>query len=385
MAIEAQLADTLTAGAVAILATAEPMAKVAASRALAVSWSAGALPLGDAAPPSRPGRPERPVLRPPREMAKRRNFGSPAGRIALLHALAHIELNAINLGWDIIARFAGARFADGALPRGFFDDWVAVAAEEAAHFALLAARLADFGADYGDLPAHDGLWEAAAATADDLLARLAVVPLVLEARGLDVTPQMAERLERTGDAASAALLDRIYREEIGHVAVGMRWFERLCRDRALVPQQVFRDQCPALYFKGRAETALQPRRAHRRRLPGRILRSALRRRGGHGLIIPADHPAGSGLIAAARCCCWGAGLVSRRRSASSLIARGEVRLTPEQLAEIDDVKGQQSAGSRRRSSRCAARRSEARSRRRTPPARGEPSPAAAAPRPRPRR
>ena len=228
----------------AILGSAEPMAKVAASRAMAAAWTAGALPLGDAAPPSRPARPRRPVLRPPREMAKRRNFGSLAGRVALLHALAHIELNAIDLGWDIIARFAGA-----ALPRGFFDDWVRVAAEEAGHFALLAARLAEFGAHYGDLPAHDGLWEAAAATADDLLARLAVVPLVLEARGLDVTPQMAARLERAGDAPSAALLRHIYEQEIGHVAVGVRWFERLCRDRGLVPHEVFVDRVRRC-FKG---------------------------------------------------------------------------------------------------------------------------------------
>jgi uncharacterized ferritin-like protein (DUF455 family) len=234
---------------VAILAIAEPMAKVAASRALAASWSEGDLPLGDAAPPSRPARPERPVLRPPREMPKRRNFGSPAGRIALFHALAHIELNAINLGWDIIARFAGEYFADKALPRAFFDDWAKVAAEEAGHFALLAERLADFGACYGDLPAHDGLWEAAAATEGDLLARLAVVPLVLEARGLDVTPQMAERLERAGDAPSAALLGHIYQQEIGHVAVGARWFERLCHDRGLFPQAVFRDRVRRC-FKG---------------------------------------------------------------------------------------------------------------------------------------
>ncbi len=213
---------------------------------MAAAWAAGTLPLGDAAPPLRPARPERPVLRPPREMAKRRNFGSTAGRIALLHALAHIELNAIDLGWDIIARFAGARFAGGVLPRRLFDDWVAVAAEEAAHFALLTARLADFGAHYGDLPAHDGLWEAAAATEGDLLARLAVVPLVLEARGLDVTPQMAERLERAGDAASAALLDRIYREEIGHVAVGMRWFQRLCRELRPRPAAGLSRPCPAL-------------------------------------------------------------------------------------------------------------------------------------------
>jgi uncharacterized ferritin-like protein (DUF455 family) len=195
------------------------------------------LAIGNVAPPARPARPERPVLLPPREMPRRRNFGSPAGRTALLHALAHIELNAIDLGWDLVARFAGE-----GLPGEFFDDWVGVAAEEAGHFELLAARLADFGARYGDLPAHDGLWQAAAATADDLLARLAVVPLVLEARGLDVTPQMAARLDRAGDMTSAAILRDIYRQEIGHVAVGRRWFERLCRRRGLVPELVFRER-----------------------------------------------------------------------------------------------------------------------------------------------
>jgi uncharacterized ferritin-like protein (DUF455 family) len=163
-------------------------------------------------------------------MPKRRAGGSPAGRIALLHALAHIELNAIDLAWDIIARFGAA-----ALPREFYDDWVRVAAEEAEHHALLAERLAGFGAAYGDLPAHDGLWQAAETTSHDLLARLAVVPLVLEARGLDVTPEMTLRLERLGDRESAAILRRIYADEIGHVAVGRRWFEFVCAARDLPP------------------------------------------------------------------------------------------------------------------------------------------------------
>ncbi len=200
--------------------------------------------VGHAVPPPHPARPQHPVLRPPKEMPKRRAFGSQAGRIALLHALAHIELNAVDLGWDIVARFSGED-----LPRAFFDDWVGVAAEEAIHFGLLSGRLADLGAHYGDLPAHDGLWEAARATADDLLARLAVVPLVLEARGLDVTPEMAARLERVGDAQSAAILRRIYRDEIGHVAVGLRWFDRLCRSRGLDPEEVFHERVRSC-FKG---------------------------------------------------------------------------------------------------------------------------------------
>ena len=204
--------------------------------------------VGRAALPSRPARPSRPLLLPPRDMPKRRNFGSSAGRLALLHALAHIELNAIDLAWDITARFAGAD-----LPREFYDDWVGVAAEEAEHFALLASRLEALGSGYGALPAHDGLWEAAAATATDLLARLAVVPLVLEARGLDVTPEMRLRLERAGDAESAAILERIYRDEIGHVAVGVRWFELLCRARGLDPAATYRDRVQR-YFAG----ALKP-------------------------------------------------------------------------------------------------------------------------------
>ena len=140
----------------------------------------GAIEIGDTPPPRRPARPERPQLLPPKMMPRRRNFGSPTGRIALLHAIAHIEVNALDLGWDIVARFRGER-----LPREFFADWAGVAADEARHFEWLSARLADLGRRYGDLPAHDGLWEAAAATAHDLIARLAVVPLVLEARGLD--------------------------------------------------------------------------------------------------------------------------------------------------------------------------------------------------------
>jgi uncharacterized ferritin-like protein (DUF455 family) len=227
---------TLAAGAVAVLNTAEPAQKVALSRSLAAHWHAGAIAIGRAAPPLRPARPERPALLPPRKMPKRRNFGSPAGRVALLHALAHIELNAIDLAWDLLARFG---HGDGDLPRRFFDDWVAVAAEEAEHFALLAARLEALGSAYGALPAHDGLWEAAAATAHDPIARLAVVPLVLEARGLDVTPLMIERLERAGDDESAVILGRIYQDEIGHVAAGMRWFARLCDAQGLDPAAAF--------------------------------------------------------------------------------------------------------------------------------------------------
>ena len=204
--------------------------------------------IGDPMPVLRPARPDHPELRPPRDMPKRRNFGTPGARIALLHALAHIELNAIDLAWDIIARFA-----DDATPRDFCDDWVGVAVEEAEHFALLAERVRELGSFYGALPAHDGLWEAAAVTSEDLLARLAVVPLVLEARGLDVTPEMMLHLERAGDMASAAILRRIYDDEIGHVAAGARWFERLCQRSGHDPAAAFHD-CVRRHFKG----ALKP-------------------------------------------------------------------------------------------------------------------------------
>jgi uncharacterized ferritin-like protein (DUF455 family) len=243
---------------------------VAASRRLTALWQSGAIDIGYAAPPARPARP---ALRPPKEMPKRRNFGSTAGRIALLHALAHIELNAVDLGWDIIARFPGE-----ALPRSFYDDWVGVACEEALHFELLTRRLGDFGAEYGELPAHNGLWESAATTAADLLDRLAVVPLVLEARGLDVTPEMAARLERVGDLPSAGILWRIYNDEIGHVAVGARWFQWVCRSRGLVPDVVFSRARPAP-LQGEFEAAVQLRGACRCRPSGRFLRAAGRRGG----------------------------------------------------------------------------------------------------------
>ncbi|MEE8274610.1 MAG: ferritin-like domain-containing protein [Alphaproteobacteria bacterium] len=238
------MSDSLTSCAVAVLMAAEPVDKVALSGAMAQAWREGGLGIGHADPPRRPARPARPELKAPREMPKRRAARTRAARIALVHALAHIELNAIDLAWDIVARFTHER-----LPRAFYDDWVAVAAEEAKHFSLLTARLADLGAAYGDLPAHDGLWEAAEATADDLAARLAVVPLVLEARGLDVAPAMIERLHAAGDAKSAAILELIYREEIGHVAAGRRWFEYVCGRRGLDPESTYHGLVRAR-FKG---------------------------------------------------------------------------------------------------------------------------------------
>lgn len=215
----------------AVLLTPDARAKAAAGRAAAAAWRACDLAMPAAVDlPDRPARPPEPALLPPRGVKKRKITAAPAGRIALLHALAHIELNAVDLSWDAVARFPDAGF-----PRGYVDDWVRVADEESKHFLLLADRLEALGSRYGALPAHDGLWQAAVETMDDPLARHAVVPLVLEARGLDVTPAMIARLRAVGDDASADILQVIFDDEIGHVAVGKRWFDHLCMRRDLEP------------------------------------------------------------------------------------------------------------------------------------------------------
>jgi uncharacterized ferritin-like protein (DUF455 family) len=224
---------TLQGAARDVLLTSDARAKADASRALARAWRNNTLPLAaPVAMPQRPARPERPALVAPRGVKKRKVTAAREGRIALLHALAHIELNAIDLAADLIGRF-------GAPERAFADDWVRVLDEESKHFLLLAERLAALGAGYGDLPAHDGLWQAAEVTAHDLLARLAVVPLVLEARGLDVTPVMIEKLAAVGDAESAGVLRIIYEDEIGHVATGRRWFEAEAARRGLPARETW--------------------------------------------------------------------------------------------------------------------------------------------------
>ncbi len=227
--------DSLSAAAVVILTTADPAEKVRLSRDAAARWRSGELrKIGGVAPPARPQRPPHPVLMAPREVPKRKINQGSKGRIALLHALAHIELNAIDLAWDIIARFTGE-----ALPNAFYDGWVQVGDEEAKHFDMLAKRLSELDAGYGDLPAHDGLWRAAEETAHDLLARLAIVPMVLEARGLDVTPAMIAKLDAVGDRESAAILQVIFDEEIGHVACGKHWFNFLCEQQGRSPQETW--------------------------------------------------------------------------------------------------------------------------------------------------
>ena len=213
----------------------EPEAKAAAAIAIFEDLRSGALSIDAEAPAPATecvaGRPARPLLVPPREVPAR-GLGTPEGRAALLHAVAHIEFNAINLALDAAWRFRG-------MPREFYFDWSSVAADEARHFRLLRARLASLGHAYGDFPAHNGLWEMAEKSAGRCLARMALVPRLLEARGLDVTPGMIARFQSLGDAESVAILQLILREEVAHVAIGTRWFEWCCAREGLEPGETF--------------------------------------------------------------------------------------------------------------------------------------------------
>lgn len=223
----------LRLAALEALSVAEPGAKCAAVQSLC-----SAPPPLDARvkltePPGIPGRPLRPALVPPSQVPWRA-ADKREGRAALLHALAHIEFNAINLALDALWRFPD-------LPSDYYADWLRVAGEEAKHFGLLLGRLAEHGHAYGDFDAHDGLWEMARATQDDVLARMALVPRTLEARGLDASPAVRAKFARAGDGASAAVLDVILRDEIGHVAVGNRWFRHLCAERGLAPARAYEE------------------------------------------------------------------------------------------------------------------------------------------------
>jgi uncharacterized ferritin-like protein (DUF455 family) len=217
------------------LLASDPSRKQALVQALRKDWHAGRLQAEDPEPPRPieiPGRPPRPLLVAPRQL-RQRKLSSPEGRAILVHALAHIEFNAINLALDAVYRFRG-------MPAEYYGDWLRVAAEEAEHFGLLRERLRALGHDYGDFPAHNGLWEMACKTADDVLVRMALVPRVLEARGLDVTPDMIRRLEVAGDPETVAILRIIFRDEIGHVEIGSRWYRYCCARRGLDPVATFR-------------------------------------------------------------------------------------------------------------------------------------------------
>ncbi|NDW52391.1 ferritin-like domain-containing protein [Aliiroseovarius sp. PrR006] len=263
----AQMADE-------VLRTADGREKTALARRYAAEWfaarDAGQITsplqdrdavIGQATPPNFPARPEKPELKNPRDVPRRRP-GSPAGQIALLHAVAHIELNAVDLHWDIIARFT-----DTPMPLGFYDDWVKAADEEAKHFNLVSDCLETLGSQYGALAAHAGMWRAAEDTATDILGRLAVVPMVLEARGLDVTPGMIDIFKKAGLDDTVAALEVIYAEEVGHVAYGSKWFHFLCGRHELDPKETFHELVRT-YFHGalkppfneekRAEAGLPP-------------------------------------------------------------------------------------------------------------------------------
>jgi uncharacterized ferritin-like protein (DUF455 family) len=183
-------------------------------------------------PPNQPGRPDRPELVDPLSLNSRR-VHTPEGLAALIHAVAHIEFNAINLGLDAIWRFAD-------MPDTFYFDWLKVSQEEAIHFTLLTQHLQSLGFTYGDFAAHDRLWEMASRTADDVLARMALVPRTLEARGLDACPAVRHKLLSAGDPTGAAIIDRILQDEIGHVAIGNYWYRWLCEGRKLDPIQTYR-------------------------------------------------------------------------------------------------------------------------------------------------
>lgn len=213
----------------AVLLASDPREKLMLARKAARDWRLGRLRHNfDGEMPDAPARPEEPELLPPGKMPKRGKAGSLKARVKMLHALAHIEFAAIDLAFDMIGRFGGL------FPREFTDDWMRVGADEAMHFALLDRRLRQLGSHYGAMPAHDGLWEAAFDTRHDVLARLAVVPMVLEARGLDVTPETIRRFTNNADLSSAAILERIYNDEIRHVGMGTKWFESACRSKGLL-------------------------------------------------------------------------------------------------------------------------------------------------------
>jgi len=237
LSTDAHLILSLRDGAARAILAADLAEKTALAQDVARRWHQRRLSLRsplDTLAPLRPGRPEKPELVPPTQVM-RRSLNSQRGRIALLHAIAHIELNAVDLALDIVARFAASP-----MPQSFFDGWMQVAFEEAKHFNLVRERLRALDADYGDMPAHDGLWQAAHDTRNDLTARLAVVPLILEARGLEVTPSLRAKMREAGDHDSAAVLDIIYEDEKKHVAIGAKWFRFICAREGRDPAETFR-------------------------------------------------------------------------------------------------------------------------------------------------
>jgi len=225
----------LRAHALQCLLESDPAAKMVQIAAMASDWQDGALALDSAAalpdPGAIPGRPARPALVPPR-LVGRRSMATLEGRAMLIHSLAHIEFNAVNLALDALWRFGG-------MPDRYYTDWLRVAKEEAGHYTMLAAHLQTLGHAYGDFSAHDSLWEMVERTRDDIVARMALVPRTLEARGLDAIPPLRAKIAQAGDMAAAAILDIILRDEIGHVEIGNRWYLHLCAQQALEPGSTY--------------------------------------------------------------------------------------------------------------------------------------------------
>lgn len=224
----------LQAAAWALLNESDPAKKCAMGLSIAEQWNADKLELAieDAAQTLPvPGRPTKPELLPPSEMPKRK-MTSEKGRLVLIHAVAHIEFNAINLAWDAVYRFRN-------MPKAYYDDWISVGLDEARHFHMLQGYLEKRGSYYGEYPAHNGLWDMAVKTDHDVLVRMALVPRVLEARGLDVTPAMLKKLQAAGDQEAVDHLNIILEEEIDHVRIGTRWYHYCCEQRDLPKRETF--------------------------------------------------------------------------------------------------------------------------------------------------
>jgi len=238
------MAKKLRQEALRCLLIKDPLLKVEQTFQLYQQWQNSELELSHETldVPDMPGLPDKPVLVAAKDLPRRRNSAE-TGNATLIHAITHIEFNAINLAWDAIARFPD-------LPRQFYDDWARVAFEEAQHFTLLRDHLVSLGYDYGDFPAHTGMWEMAQKTHHDPLIRMALVPRVLEARGLDVTPKMMNKLRGSGEHRAVEILEIILEEEIGHVKIGTHWFNYLCEKRNVDPLSTFKDLLDN-YFDGK--------------------------------------------------------------------------------------------------------------------------------------
>ena len=236
---------TLSENALKILMTANPYRKCYFTLKAFNQWQNDQIPeIGESICIEHPRRPNKPTILLPKFMPRRRGLNKKNTRIALLHSLAHVELNAIDLAWDIIARFNNYN-----LPLSFYNDWVDIAKDEAIHFLMLSKRLKELGSKYGHLEAHGGLWDAAKKTSHNLIYRLAIVPMYFEARGLDVSPKMIEKLKNVKDEKSAKCLKKIYFDEISHVKIGEYWFRWICEKNELNPQETWKNSINKFFRK----------------------------------------------------------------------------------------------------------------------------------------